>query len=367
MLSFFDGKQPVFPPLPNGITSVYGQSCAYVHRFVPFPSIFEEATSLLYYFAPLEGITNQLYRRVHRALFPALDKYMTPFFVLGSQKGLSNKDLRMLEAERQSGVPLVPQLLTNRSEDFLLAEQQLQKLGFTEVNLNLGCPSGTVFSKKRGAGFLAHPDALCRFLEEVFSSVLLPVSVKTRIGVSDPQEWDCLLSLYNRYPLSELIIHPRVREDYYHGKPNLAAFSQALRESRAPVVYSGDLFTKAEMERFTTTYPKTKAVMLGRGLIANPALSASVLQGTPLTKEQLMTFHQELYTAYQESLSGTQPLLHKMKELWHYMISLFPGHEKHGKRLRKAQSMAEYEAAVTAIFRDLPFQPDLGFLPPHMR
>lgn len=320
---------------------------------------------MLYYFAPLEGITNALYRSAHRALFPSLDQYYTPFFVPSSAKGLSDKDTRALLQEQESGIPLVPQLLTNRSADLLLSARQLKDMGFDEVNLNLGCPSGTVFSKKRGAGFLTAPDELRRFLDDVFCHTPLAISIKTRIGVSDPSEWETLMDIYNAYPLSELIIHPRLREEFYRGQPHHDVFAEALAKSRAPVVYSGDLFSPSQIKDFATRYPSAKALMLGRGLIANPALAAVACGGKPLEIDQLSAFHQLLYLRYQEVLSGTKPLMHKMKELWHYMICLFPEHEKHAKRLRKAQTTADYEAAVAAIFRDLPLLPDGSYHPPH--
>lgn len=321
---------------------------------------------MLYYFAPLEGITNHLYHEVHRSLFPQLDRYVTPFFV-PSVTGLSSKDRAKLSKAHASGLPLTPQLLTNRGEDFLRSAEQLKDLGFSEVNVNLGCPSGTVFSKGRGAGALRDLTILRTFLDDIFSGSPLPISLKTRIGVSDPREWDTLLPLLNQYPLHELMLHPRVREEHYRGKPHPEAFAMALRESRAPVVYSGDLFTASEVQAFAATYPQAKGIMLGRGLIANPALHAMVTEHAPLTQSQMLTFHDRLFSRYRDVLSGEKPVLHKMKELWHYMICLFADHEKHAKRIRKAQKLSEYEAAVSSLFRDLTLDATLGYLPPHER
>lgn len=317
---------------------------------------------MLYYFAPLEGITNALYRQVHRAHFPAMDKYFTPFFV-PSATGLSSKDRRELLPERNEGISLVPQLLTNKSEDFLAAAAQMRQLGYKEVNLNLGCPSGTVVSKKRGAGLLAFPSDLRQFLDELFSGAEIGISIKTRIGMEHPSEFEALLEIYNAYPLTELIIHPRVRKDFYRNHPNLSSYQEALKNSRSPVVYSGDLFTPEGVFAFVQAYPSSMAVMLGRGLLANPGLGATVMGGAPLTKDRLLDFHQDLYLRYQEVLFGEKPVLHKIKELWHYMICLFPDHEKHAKLLRKSQTLGDYEAAVSAIFRDLTLSPETGYQP----
>lgn len=312
---------------------------------------------MICYFAPLEGITNALYRRIHHACFPGIDRYFTPFFVPGSGKGLSNRALRELSAAENGDIPLIPQLLCNKSDDFLLCARQLAALSFPEVNLNLGCPSGTVVSKQRGAGFLADPDALRRFLDEVCAHSPLPLSIKTRIGLRDEAEWEPLLTLFSDYPLTELIIHPRLREDYYRGALHPAAFSLATAQSKNPVVYNGDLLTAQHVIDCFVRHPQIKAVMLGRGLLANPALVTSLRGDGHFSLAQLVDFHDKLYAAYRETLFGEKPVLHKMKELWQYMITLFPDHDKVLKRLRKTQHLAEYETAVAAIFRDLSFAP----------
>lgn len=321
---------------------------------------------MLYYFAPLEGITNHLYHEVHRSLFPQLDRYITPFFVPGVT-GLSTKDRTHLSKSLASGLPLTPQLLTNRSDDLIRSAEQLKDLGFSELNLNLGCPSGTVFSKGRGAGALRDLNVLQSFLDNIFARSPLPISLKTRIGVADPREWESLLPLFNQYSIHELIIHPRVREEHYRGKPHPEALVMALSESRAPVVYSGDLFSASQVESFAASYPQAKGIMLGRGLIANPALHAMVSEHAPLTQSQMLAFHDLLFSRYRDVLSGEKPVLHKMKELWHYMICLFPDHDKHAKRIRKAQKLSDYEAAVSSLFRDLTLDATLAYLPPHQR
>ncbi len=314
-------------------------------------------------FAPLEGITNSTYLHAHRRFFGALDKYYTPFFLPNSQTGVPGLLRRELQLAHTEHLPLVPQVLTNHSGDFLYAAKIVKELGCTELNLNLGCPSGTVVSKGRGAGFLSRRDALALFLDEIFSATPLPISIKTRIGMEDPAEFPSLLDLFNQYPIAELTIHPRLRRDFYRNQPNLSAFRQAVSESRNRLVYSGDLFSPAQIKNFQCEFPHTGALMLGRGLIANPALADLARGSQPLTRERFLAFHDHLYAQYREVLSGPAPVLHKMKELWHYMITLFPDHQKSLKRLRKATTLPDYEAAVAAIFRDLALNPEAGYLP----
>ena len=218
-----------------------------------------------YYFAPMEGITGHIYRRVHGECFRSPDKYFTPFLVPGTKKIFRNREIQDILPENNPGLTVVPQILTGKREDFIRGARELQRYGFQEINLNLGCPSGTVVAKGKGSGMLADPDQLEAFLDEIFSALDLKISVKTRIGLEEPEEFSRLLTLFNRFPLSELIVHPRLRKDFYKGKPDLEAFALAVRESKNPLCYNGDLFSKEMVRQFTEQFPSVDRLMLGRG------------------------------------------------------------------------------------------------------
>ncbi len=316
-----------------------------------------------YDFAPLEGMTNRLYRQTHRAFFPTLDRYFTPFYSSG-ETGLAPKDVRLLQEEHDSGVPLVPQLLGNRSAFLLTALEQLTRAGFSEVNLNLACPSGTVCSKQRGAGALRDLAQLRSLLTELYENTPCHLSIKTRLGFHDLAEWDGILALYNDFPLHELILHPRLRDEQYQGKAHRAMFAQSLECSRAPLIYSGDVFTPADVKGFVETYPKSAGLMLGRGLIANPALHAMATQNASFSAEALFAFHTALLEGYRATLFGEKPVLHKLKELWFYMIWLFQEHDKYAKQLRKAPNLQVFHQVVAQLCQELPFDPQQGFHPP---
>ena len=304
-----------------------------------------------YYFAPMEGITGYIYRNVHHRFFPGVDKYFTPFLSPGSKKTMTPRELRDILPENNQGYTLIPQILTNKSEDFLRLCRDLKEYGYREINLNLGCPSGTVVSKKKGAGFLEYPGELDRFLEEIFSGTDLDISIKTRVGKDDPEEFEELLGIYNKYPLKELIIHPRVQTDYYKNQPNLEVFAQALEKVKVPVCYNGDLFTKELYEDFRKQFPQTERVMLGRGLLRNPALVQEIKGEGKLEKEKLLAFHDALCQEYEKAMSGDKNVLFKMKELWFYMGSLFEENKRAMKKIKKAQRLPEYRAAVQELFR----------------
>lgn len=311
------------------------------------------------YFAPLEGITTYPYRNLHHKYFGGVEKYFTPFLAPGPEQGMSVKEMRDVLPENNAGIPVVPQILTNRAGDFLLASKKLSEMGYREINLNLGCPSGTVTAKKKGSGFLLYPDDLDRFFDEVFSNAAVRngeflVSVKTRIGKNEVEEWPELMQVYNRYPIHELTVHPRIQKEFYKGTPHLDVFADILKESRNPVVYNGDLFTVENAKEFREKFPTVGTVMIGRGLIRNPALAEMILQEETEPEADILPrireFHDALFEHYRETMSGDRNLLFRMKDLWSYMLAEVPDSEKLAKKIRKSQHVPEYLAAVEEVF-----------------
>ena len=311
------------------------------------------------YFAPLEGITTYPYRNLHHKYFGGVEKYFTPFLAPGPEQGMSVKEMRDVLPENNAGVPVVPQILTNRAGDFLLASKKLLEMGYREINLNLGCPSGTVTAKKKGSGFLLYPDDLDRFFDEVFSDAAVRngeflVSIKTRIGKNEVEEWPELMQVYNRYPIHELTVHPRIQKEFYKGTPHLDVFTDILKESRNPVVYNGDLFTVEKVKEFREKFPTVGTVMIGRGLIRNPALAEMILQEETEPEADILPrireFHDALFEYYRETMSGDRNLLFRMKDLWSYMLAEVPDSEKLAKKIRKSQHVPEYLAAVEEVF-----------------
>ena len=182
------------------------------------------------------------------------------------------------------------------------------------------------------------------------------VSIKTRIGKNDPAEWERLLAIYGKYPVSELIVHPRVQKEFYRGAVHRDAFELALARRREPPVYNGDLFTVAEVEDFCRQYPQVRAVMLGRGLVADPALGRRLRGGAAASRQELEAFHHRLLADYRRRLSGDTPVLHRMRELWNYLSGSFDGAERELKAIRKARTLAEYQAAAQRLLGDCPLR-----------
>ncbi len=356
------------------------------------------------YLAPMEGLTGYVFRNAYHKYYEAMDKYFTPFV---SHLGLSHRELEDVLPEHNTGMYTVPQILTNRASDFLSIADKLGDMGYKEVNLNLGCPSGTVIKKKRGAGMLSDPPMLEAFLTEIYEKCPLKVSIKTRLGMDAPEEWPLIREIYSKFPVHELIIHPRVQKDLYKKpvRPRLFADApgaspwQADSYGSIPVCYNGDIFTGEGFERFLGAFPDACSVMLGRGILKNPELGGvarkicdehedkkakgaasandSVVFGTvaaadisgfdvsavpdhiavegeylPIVdRERFRKFHATLLDGYREVIDGDRNVLFKMKELWFYVGQSFPDAKKDLKTIKKAQNLTEYKGAVASILR----------------
>lgn len=311
-----------------------------------------------YYCAPMEGITGHIFRTVHHRHFPGVDSYYMPFVSPTQDHVFSKRDFKDILPEQNKGLNAVPQLLTRKAEDFLWAAGRLAGMGYGEVNLNLGCPSGTVVAKGKGSGFLSAPAELDRFLDEIFSAATVHISVKTRLGRTDPAEFERLLDIYNQYPISQLIIHPRVQKDFYQNSARAEVFAAALPRARMPVCYNGDLVTAAELLSLPARFPGTASAMAGRGLLADPALFLKAQGGPGADRAALRAFHDELYHSYCTAFGSDRNAMLRMKELWRYLICRFGNHEDYGKRLRKARDSREYESLAAGIFRELPLLED---------
>lgn len=308
-----------------------------------------------FYFAPMEGITGYVYRNAYEACFHGIDKYFAPFIVPHRNRGFKNRELKDIFPENNEKVCLVPQILTNCAEDFLRAAEEFRQLGYEEVNLNLGCPSGTVTAKGKGAGFLAFPQELDAFLEKIFEKSEVRISVKTRIGIENREEFYPVLAIYQKYPLQELIIHPRLLKDYYNNTPDREMFGWAAEEYQGKLFYNGDIFTGKHYEELVRQVPALSGVMIGRGLLRNPGLIREIQGREPVTKEELQEFHERILEGYEEMLSGDRNVLFRMKELWFYMIHMFEEHEKYARQIKKVQTVREYTEIVKGMFRDLSF------------
>ena len=304
-----------------------------------------------YYFAPMEGLTDSIYRRAHHKYFSGVDRYYMPFLSPTIHRSLTHREDRELPMADREAFAAVPQVLTKVADDFLWAAQVCQERGYEEVNLNAGCPSGTVVSKGKGSGMLRDLDGLDRFLDAIFKDSVLPVSVKTRLGLEHPDEFPAILNIYNQYPIQELTIHPRVRKQFYNGDVDKEMFRYAAQNSKNPLCYNGDLTSMEQIDAIAAEFPQVEAVMIGRGLVADPGLLCG---GTDVAAlEQFMNALLEEYTV---SFGGSRNAMFRLKENWGLLHTRFEGVDKLWKKLRKTTDLEEYKSITAEIFHTLPLK-----------
>ena len=316
-----------------------------------------------YFYAPMEGLTDAVARAAHYRCFPGgrPDLYYAPFVSPTKDHTVDPRKLRDILPEEplNRDIPLVPQILCKQAEDFLWLAQELAAMGYGEVNLNLGCPSGTVTAKGKGAGMLRDPQALDEFLDRIFTAQLpIQISLKTRLGVSDPEEFARLQQIFEQYPAKRLIVHARVLKDFYKNEPHWQTFEQALAQSTLPLCYNGSLNTAAEVAAYGQAHPKLESIMLGRGLIANPGLLQQLRTGRPTERDALQAYMTELYEGYVKKFGNHGNAIRRMKGFWSCLLCLFDDHDALEKQLRRAGDRWEYETVTARIFAQLPLRTD---------
>jgi len=308
--------------------------------------------------APLESLTDTVFRRVHHRLFGGVEKYYIPFVSPTSHHCFPPREMRAIAPENNAGVPVVPQVMTRYPEHFTWAAQEMRDRGYDEVNLNIGCPSGTVTAKGKGSALLREPDVLRAFLDEIFTQAPLPISIKTRIGFNAPEEWGALLEILRQYPMKELIIHPRIRTQFYKGEVYPEAF-QLAAETGLLLVYNGDLFDQPACLALQEKYPGMP-MMLGRGLLANPALPRQLKGGAPLSVEDVARYHDALEKEYSAIYPKDQ--VHcKMRGIMKHVACCFERPEKMAKMIAKTNPY-NYHAAVEKLLQ-APLRETPGFVP----
>ncbi|MBR2123035.1 MAG: tRNA-dihydrouridine synthase family protein [Lachnospiraceae bacterium] len=306
-----------------------------------------------YYFAPMEGITGYCFRQVHHKFFPGLDAYYTPFIAANKTLSFSGKEKKEFDPVRNQGIPTVPQLMGNDAGAVLFALRQMAARGYGEINFNLGCPASTVVSHHRGAGMLADTERLDAFFDEVFDDLgkdPIPacISVKTRIGMTDPDELPAILDVYEKYPIAKLIVHPRVRSEFYSGSVHEDAFAYVLERARCPVVYNGDVRSIQDIRRIAGAFPKAEGIMCGRGLLTDPAMLYGLYEKAD--SALIRRFHNELVSTYLRELGSEALALSKMKEIIYWLGQGYENSDKLVTRMRHSKDLPEYRMYAEKMF-----------------
>jgi len=306
------------------------------------------------YLAPIRGVTDFLFRNLFYHHFDGIDAAIAPFITPQTKTLFNDRILSDVLPKNNRAKPLIPQLLHTSSKDFLVLATRLTDLGFTHINWNLGCPAPMVAKKKRGSGLLPYPEEIISLLEKVMPQLKIQLSIKTRLGYAEKNELFQILPSLNDFPLKEIIIHTRLGTQLYRGETDPGGFAACRKVSNHTLVYNGDIYDRNTFESLAARFPETNRWMLGRVILMNPFL-AEEIKGFPRESfttriERLHNFHDDLYDQYKKRFSGPGHLLGRMKQLWIYLISSFPGKEKSFKKLKKSSSTDQYLDSVQRIF-----------------
>jgi tRNA-dihydrouridine synthase B len=307
------------------------------------------------YLAPIQGVTDALFRTVFHHHFGGFDAAVAPFINPQRRSGFKEKWLADVFPENNIGLPIIPQLLNTHAEDFLAVASRLQDLGYTHINWNLGCPVPMVAKKKRGSGLLPYPEMIIALLEEVVPKLKAELSIKTRLGYVNTDEILTLLPRLDAFPLKEIIIHARLGKQLYAGQVDLDTFTLCRELSRHEIVYNGDITDITIFTGLIERFPWVNRWMIGRGVLADPFLAISLRGDSSFTLDRLhrlKEFHTDLYQGYRRKFSGPGHLLGRMKQLWLYLIASFPQKQKVLKKITKASMEQDYLKAIDELFSD---------------
>lgn len=312
-------------------------------------------TALRLSLGPFQGITDAPFRNVFKKHFGGIDKFYTPFFTGIQKDHAKNMQVEEIDPRCNDVETLTPQILSTDAEEMLRFASQCKALGYKEINLNMGCPFPRVANKKRGCGLLPYPEKIDALLGRVFEEIDLKFSVKCRLGYFSPDEIVPVIEVFNQYPLSELIIHPRIGKQLYKGDADVQRFVALIPAIKVPLVYNGDIVSVESFEKICEEVKPVNEFMLGRGLLANPFLAEDIRvmpQATLNRTDRLHDYVNDLYEDRLRHAGGSPKVLGRMKELWSYLMHSFDEPQDIWRKIKKINALKEYEEAVETVFRE---------------
>ncbi len=312
--------------------------------------------SVKIYQAPLQGFTDFDFRKTLAESFGGIDKFFIPYISFGKGHEIKRSQLREVFPENNSMLPIVPQVLFSDGKELTELVSILTDYGYSEINLNMGCPYPMVTNKGRGAALLGKPEALNELLQQLYTkNSQVKFSAKMRAGMTNDRDAEAVFEVLNQFPLEEIIFHPRTADQMYDGSANPQLFANAVSVVKHPLVYNGDIVSVAGFQELQAILPEQNSWMVGRGLLANPALAAQ-LKGEVFSpkelREKLKDFHDRIFDNYSSRLDGSGHILMKMNQFWTYFCQSFDNPHKAMKLVKKSTSLLKYNAAVAEIFRN---------------
>ncbi|MEZ7506461.1 tRNA dihydrouridine synthase [Flavobacterium sp. Arc2] len=305
--------------------------------------------------SPLQGFTDFRFRNAQNKIFGGIDTFYAPYIRLNGKMVIKSSYQRDLLPENNNTLEVIPQIITNDADEFLFVSKYVQELGYKELNWNLGCPYPMVTKCGMGSGLISNTEKINQILHKVHNESDILVSMKMRLGYDTTEEILDVFPILEKYPIKNVAIHARIGKQLYKGGVHLDAFQACVDNTKLKLYYNGDITTVAKFKEMQERFPSIDHWMIGRGLIADPFLPTMIKNNSfeyPKNKMELLSeFHDTLYQGYSESLSGSTHILLKMHHLWEYFSVIFSNPHKVHKKIKKTQSIRNYEAAVKEVIK----------------
>ena len=302
------------------------------------------------HFAPLQGHTDDVYRRIHHQLIGGIERYYTPF-VRVEAGDIRSKDRRDIDPKNNEGVPVVPQIIFKNLKEFLYLVDEMETLGYHAIDINMGCPFPLQAKHGRGSGILAHTDIIEEVSKAIKERSQIDFSVKMRLGWEDNEEWKPVLEILNSTPLTHITLHPRTGVQQYKGNIDVEDFNLFYEECLHPIIYNGDLTTLEQLHEMEERYPRLAGLMIGRGLLARPTLGKEYVEGKEWSHEEhihsLRSLHAELTEQYSHIVKGDAQLHNKLRTFWEYTEPLIG--RKSYKKIMKSGNLRNHMNAIEEL------------------
>lgn len=301
----------------------------------------------------MQGYSDYVYRNAYKKTFKGIDKFYTPFIILQNDGTIRSSHRKEIEHYTEDTDLLTPQFACSTEEEYLFFEEYFSEKKFSTMNWNMGCPFPMLLSKKRGSGLLAHSDIVDKILSKAnFNKIKL--SVKVRLGHKSNEELKDMIEVLNKYPLEEIIIHPRIGIQKYKGSIDFDKFEEYAKLSKHKVSFNGDITSIKEIEYIKNSFPDIDSIMIGRGILSNVFLPLEIKglekPNSAEAKILLKNFHNNILTEYTELMSGEIQILSKLKPFWEYFSLNFDNSRKIFKGIKKCVNLKKYSEAVRFAF-----------------
>ncbi|MGB3366621.1 MAG: tRNA-dihydrouridine synthase family protein [Acidaminobacteraceae bacterium] len=307
--------------------------------------------------APIHGMTLAHYRNVYDEIFGHIDTYYAPFIATTHMRKSASKVFNdILPKNNNSNIDLIPQLIGNSASDFRHFTSVITKMGYKEINWNIGCPFPRVTKKTKGSGLLEHPQMIDEFLSEVCKDDNYKLSVKLRLGYSNLSEGIKVVDVLNNYPLKGLTIHGRIGIQKYEGVVDLDGFEALRSISKHEITYNGDIYDHSDFKNILERFPMIDNFMIGRGALRNPFLASeikSVITPNDIKIKKMKAFHDSIYRYTNENTSADIYLISRMKEFWIYASKHLSPDGSFMNQVEQCKTKDQYDRYVDGMFEDM--------------